>query len=410
MPPSRNRLATPVRVLRIITRMNIGGPAVHVRVLSTRLNPSVYATTLVVGESELGEGDFSSQLPAQLEIIRVAALRRPLGVWADLRAFVRLIRVTCSTRPDIIHTHMAKAGCLGRLAGLAYNRWGPGRGRRAVLVHTFHGHVLDGYFSAWQSSLFVRIERWLARHTDCLIAVSPAIREALLKKGIGCPEQWRVIRLGLDLADLARLPLPESGTPVRFGMVGRLVPIKNPGLFLEAVRQAVERRNGPLRGVIVGDGPLRNHLEDEARRLGLEEIVRFTGWQQDLRTVYGGLDAACLTSWNEGTPVALIEAMAAGRAVVATDVGGVRDLLDDDGAQSPPIAKGGFRVAARGVLVQPGDAGGLSAALTALAGNPALRRRLGIAARASVISQYAQERLTADMAELYGSLQHKGEA
>ena len=395
---------TPVRIMRILTRMNIGGPAIHAALLSTRLDRNRFETCLVVGQSETTEGDLGELV--QGRVVRLPTLRRPIRPWMDALTLVHLLLLLWRERPQILHTHMAKAGALGRFAGHIYNTVGPGRqhGSRLTIVHTFHGHVLDGYFSAWQSSLFVRIERWLARHTDCLIAVSPAIREVLLEKGIGRPEQWRVIRLGLDLADLARLPLPESGTPVRLGMVGRLVPIKNPGLFLEAVRQAVERRNGPLRGVIIGDGSLRKHLEDEVRRLGLEEVVRFTGWQQDLRTVYGGLDAVCLTSWNEGTPVALIEAMAAGRAVVATDVGGVRDLLDDGGAQPPSIAKGGFRVTARGVLVQPGDAAGLAAALQAVAADGNLRRRLGAAARTFVVQRFSAERLCRDMKALYADL------
>jgi glycosyltransferase involved in cell wall biosynthesis len=159
-----------------------------------------------------------------------------------------------------------------------------------------------------------------------------------------------------------------------------------------------------VHGVIVGDGPLRHTLEREAEQLGLTQIVRFMGWQQDLRAVYEGLDVTCLTSWNEGTPLALIEAMAAGRADVATDVGGVRDVLDPDGGSREPIRPGEFRQSALGVLVRPGDVGGLVAALGVMAGDRALRARLGEAARASVVQRFSAVGLIRDMTRLYESV------
>lgn len=396
----------PIRIVRVITRLNIGGPSIHAVLLSTTLDPQRFSTCLVVGEPEASEGDLSGSLQgSQTRLIRLQALARPIRPWADVRSWWQVLRIIWAQRPRIIHTHMAKAGALGRLAGGVYNRLGPGRRTRAVLIHTFHGHVLDGYFPGWLSRVFVMVERWLARRTDVLIAVSPTIRDELLRKGIGQPGQWRVIPLGLDLAAFAHLPFPDASPTVCVGMVGRLVPIKNASLFLRGLDRLRHQPPGlSVCGVVVGDGPLRRTLEREATRLGLDSVVRFTGWRQDLLAVYGALDVACLTSWNEGTPVSLIEAMAAGRAVVATDVGGVRDVLEPEGGSNGPIQPGGFRQTALGILVRPGDVEGLAAALRVMAEDSALRVRLGQAARASVTHRFSAERLIREMTQLYDSL------
>lgn len=401
-------MASSMRVLRIITRLNIGGPAIHAALLSTKLDPARFSTCLVIGEPDSREGDVSGLVQGGVaRLVRLKTLRRPIRPLADIRSFAQLLRLAWEERPHVIHTHMAKAGTLGRLAGLLYNRIGPGREpqARAVLVHTFHGHVLDGYFSPLASQFFITIERWLARRTDCLIAVSPTIRDELVKKGIGRDDQWRVVPLGFDLSRLAALALPQEASPVRVGIVGRLVPIKNPHLFLKALHRVVHEAPGnPVQGVVVGDGPLRDALERETTRLGLDGVVRLTGWQQDLPAVYEGLEVACLTSWNEGTPAALIQAMAAGRPVVATDVGGVRDLLEDPDALRAPITVGAFRLTGRGILVRPGDAEGLAAALRTVARDADLRHRLGAAARAHVVQRFTQERLLAEITALYDAL------
>ena len=395
----------PTRIVRVITRLNIGGPALHASILSTQLDPDRFSTCLIVGEPEAMEGDLSADVQgSRVRLRHLNTMARRIRPWADLRAFVQLLKMVSTERPHILHTHMAKAGTLGRLAGRCYNRFGPGRhlGARAVLIHTFHGHVLDGYFSPWLTNIFLRIERWLARRTDLLIAVSPLIRDDLIRKGIGRPDQWSVIPLGLKLETFAQLPLPNGAPPVHIGLIGRLVPIKHPSLFLQALARLMHEPSGPLvRGVIVGDGPLRQALEGEAKQLGLDGKVRFTGWQRDLRSVYDGLDVVCLTSWNEGTPVALIEAMAAGRAVVATDVGGVRDVLEEASQRREPIAPGTFRRTTRGLLVRPGDVDGVVEALRTIAHDAQLRRDLGRVARSYAVSQFAAERLTRDIAALY---------
>jgi len=388
-----------VKIVRIITRLNIGGPSVHVGLLSTRLDRTRFDTCLVVGTVGEKEGDLSSKVAARgARIIHLKNLTRSPHPLKAPPAWLQLLSILLKERPRILHTHMAKAGALGRLAGIFYNRFGPGRNPkdRILLIHTFHGHVLEGYFSPRVSKIFIAVERWLAHRTDRLIAVSPRIRDGLLAMGIGTKESWRVIPLGLDLSNLLDLPLPNGSGPLRCGMVGRLVPIKNPSIFLQALSRLPE-----MKGVLVGEGPLRDSLEKEAQREGLKDRLSFTGWQEDLRRCYEQLDVACVTSLNEGTPVSLIEAMAAGRAVVATDVGGVRDLLDSGSAGPAEIPPKGFRVTPVGVLIPSADPEGLAAALAHLEGNPPLRRALGEAARRHVRERYSHDRLIRDITRLY---------
>lgn len=402
-PESRGMASSQTRILRILTRLNIGGPAIHASLLSRKLPASRYATLLVVGQPERREGDMANLLgDAPADVIKIPSLRRPIRPLSDVITLIRLLRIVRRYRPRIIHTHMAKAGSLGRLAGILYNRFGRGRkpGQRAILIHTFHGHVLDGYFSSWTSRLFLRIERWLAARTDCLIAVSPAVRRDLLALGIGRARQWRVVPLGLELSDLSRLDAPAPRGTIHLGMVGRLVPIKNVSLFLESLQRLATRTREPFSAAIVGDGPLRAELEREVARRSLAPRVRFTGWQRDLPAVYRELDIVCLTSLNEGTPVALIEAMATGRPVVATAVGGVVDLLAD-GLDASHIPAGDYVITDRGLIVRPGDAEGFTRALERLLGDTDLRERLGQAARAFVLERFSSDRLIRDIDHLY---------
>ncbi len=401
-----------IKIVRIITRLNIGGPSVHVGLLTALLDPARFDTCLVVGTVGEKEGDLAPRIAARgARMIQIENLTRSPRPIQDLLAWFQIISILRRERPRILHTHMAKAGALGRLAGIFYNRFGPGRNskNRILLIHTFHGHVLEGYFSPWVSNGYAAIERWLARRTDCLIAVSPRIRDDLLVKRIGRNESWRVVPLGLDLSELLEMPLPNGTAPLRCGLVGRLVPIKNPSLFLQALSHSAREGNSPaLRGILVGEGPLRDSLEKEVGQEELGNQVRFTGWQEDLRRCYQELDVACVTSLNEGTPVSLIEAMAAGRAVIATAVGGVRDLLDDGADGTPPIPKEGFRVTPVGVLVRSGDVQGLAAALAHLARDPSLRRALGEAARRHVRERFNHERLIRDISRLYEELTGAG--
>lgn len=389
----------PRRVLRIITRLNIGGPSIQASRLTTELSRHGYATTLVHGRLGEGEGDMRYLLPdAGTDVRFLDDLRRPISPWADLRALWSILRVLREIRPDVVHTHMAKAGLLGRIAAVMYNRTA-GRTHPARIVHTYHGHVLEGYFRPWVSAAFIGLERLLARYTDVLIAISPRVRNELIEQfRLAGPERFQVVPLGFDLAGLeavddaaragARRALEIPDGAVVIATVGRLTAIKNHALFLEAAA-AVARRTPHALFLVVGDGELRGQIEQQAEQAGLAGRVRFLGWRRDLATIYGATDVFVLTSLNEGTPVALIEAMAAGVAGVATAVGGVPDVITDEHV---------------GRLVPSGNAAALASAIESLLAAPETRRTLGLNARAAVVGRYSQERLVSDIASLYDRL------
>jgi glycosyltransferase involved in cell wall biosynthesis len=385
-----------LRVARIITRLNIGGPSIQAIGLSRDLRPRGFDTCLIHGRLGAGEGDMTRLLPIDdLDSVYIDDLVRPIAPFSDLRAWWRIYRALCRWQPDIVHTHMAKAGTLGRLAALAYNRARRG-GQRARLVHTYHGHVFEGYFGSPSTRLFVLIERWIARRTDALIAISPQIaRDLVHAYRIASGAQLKLIPLGFNLDRLlavsaadraparASLGIPDDAIVVT--TVGRLTAIKQHTLFLDMAAR-VATRSPRCVCLIVGDGELRPALESRAGELGLGARVRFLGWRGDLDTVYAASDVFVLTSRNEGTPVALIEAMAAGLASVSTDVGGVRDVVT-----GPEL----------GWLVPFGDVEGLAGAVCALADAPAERSAIGRAARASVRDRFHATRLVADISALY---------
>lgn len=386
--------------------MNIGGPSIHVALLSGELDPRRFATCLVVGTPDAKEGNAVGLVDGRrARLVLIRSLRRALHPLRDAVSLGRLIALMWRERPQVIHTHMAKAGALGRTAGMLYNRLGPGRRRPAVIVHTFHGHVLEGYFFPHVTRLFITIEQRLARWSDRLIAVSPAVKRDLIDRRIAPPEKIIVIPLGLPLESLLALngfDRVESG-PLTIAWVGRLVPIKRPDLFVRGLAQF--RRSHPDRGwqaVMAGDGERRGEVQALIEGEGLSARVRCLGWVTDLAALYAQAEIVCLTSANEGTPVSVIEAMAAGRAVVATDVGGVRDLLD--GGSQEPVPPGGYRIGARGLLVRSGDADGIAAALERLTADAPLRRRLGQAGREHAANAFNSARLLQDITTFYGTL------
>ena len=388
-------MATPgnaerVRVLRIIARLNVGGPALHTTLLTQRLDPRRYDARLVAGTEEPGEGNYPRLHGAALPRLTVLpSLGREVRGAADAMVFAQLLRLMRVVRPHVVHTHTAKAGTLGRLAAKA--------ARVPVVVHTYHGHVFHGYFAPGRTRVFLTIERALGRWTDCLLAVSETVRRELLALGVGAPARFRVMPLGLDLdryaaADARRGELcAELGlsrdVPV-VAIVARLVPIKAHEVFLRAARRVREMLPAS-QFLVVGDGERRQALEALAAELGLGASVRFLGWRRDLERVYADAWVVALTSRNEGSPVSLIEAMAAERPVVATRVGGVPDLVEDG---------------VTGRLVAPGDPEALAAALTALLQDPERRQALGRAARARVLPAFAASRLVGDIDALYGEL------
>ena len=387
------------RVARVITRLNIGGPSIQAIDLSRELTSRGFDTCLIHGHLANGEGDMTQLLPlGGTRTVYIDDLVRPIAPLRDLRALWRIYRTFRAWQPDIVHTHMAKAGSLGRLAGLAYN-WTRPAGRRARLVHTYHGHVFEGYFGSPSTRLFLLVERWLARRSDALIAISPQVKHDLLEThGVARDAQLRLIPLGFNLDRLlvvspvdrakARASFELSADAFVVTTVGRLTAIKQHTLFLEMAAQLAARSDRFV-FLIVGDGELRAPLEAQTRQLGLGARVRFLGWRGDLDTVYGATDIFALTSRNEGTPVALIEAMAAGVASVSTDVGGVGDVVTSPGL---------------GSLVPFGDAAALAEAVAALAEAPGRRAEIGLAGRASVRQRFHATRLIEDITALYWQL------
>ena len=386
-PPSGGR---PIRVARVIARLNIGGPAQHAILLAAGLDRTRFATTLVTGVVGRGEGDFSGMAHARgVDPVVIPELGRAIHPARDLMALIKLVRLFRALRPDIVHTHTAKAGTLGRLAARF--------ARVPVKIHTFHGHVLEGYFPRPVTRAFLEIERRLARTTDRLVTVSPRLKAQLLAMGIGRPEQVEVVPLGLDLERFRRarpaspalrpsLGLAE-GAPL-LGIVGRLVPIKDHvTLFRALARLHAEGRIAHL--AVVGDGEERVRLEGLARSLGLGLQIHFLGWRVDLETILGELDVVICASRNEGTPVALIEAMATGTPVLSTEVGGVADLVTHG---------------LTGWLVSPGDPDAMARGIRHLLDDGPLRGRLAAAGREVALDRHEVACLISRVEVLYTDL------
>jgi glycosyltransferase involved in cell wall biosynthesis len=378
-------------VLRVIARMNAGGPAYHVSLLGGLMDPSRFETLLVTGNVGPGEASLAD-LADELGVSRrhVGSLGPKLDARADVRALADLVRIVRGFRPHVVHTHTAKAGMLGRLAALSARP-------RPVIVHTYHGHVLEGYFGPLASRGFRALERLLGLVSDRLIGVSEATVDDLVRLRVAPRERFEVIPLGLRLDPFLSIGA-QTGSAVRTELgiapdrvlltaVGRLVPIKRLDVLITAMAELRSRGITPTLA-IVGDGELRATLEDLGRELGVADTVRFLGHRRDLVDIVTATDIAVLTSDNEGTPVALIEAAAGGRPLVATDVGGVSEVV----------------VPGAGRLVAPGDAAGLADAIEELAGSKELRQRLGASAREHVRMRYQAERLVDDIERLYDRL------
>lgn len=387
---------TRTRVLRVITRLNVGGPSIQAVKLSSALTSLGFDTRLVHGRVGPGEGDMEYLLQQErVEATFLPTLQRSIAPIDDLRTLFQLLGHMHRFRPNVVHTHMAKAGLLGRVAAWLFNITHPRS--RAIVVHTYHGHVLEGYFSRATTALFIALERGLARVTDVLIAVSPRVGDELANAyRIGVAARYQVVRLGIELDPFERvddesrrrareaLNIP-AGAPV-VSTVGRLTAIKQHSLFLD-VAARVRATHPDAVFLIAGDGELRGDLETQAARLGIAPNVRFLGWRRDLTTIYGASDVFLLTSRNEGTPVALIEAMASGVAGVATDVGGVRDVLDDAD------------------LVHPfGDTAGLAESVLLLLRDPVRRRTAAATGRETVLARFRFVRLRDEIAALYRKL------
>lgn len=380
----------PKRIMNIIARLNVGGPAVYVTLLTERLRPPDYESMLVCGVVEPYEGDMGYYAEQHgVHPVVIPELGRSLNPLRDLKTIWKVYQLIREFQPDVVHTHTAKAGFVGRVAA-----WAAGV---PVILHTFHGHVFRGYFSPLKTRLFIFLERLTARMSDTIITLTEGLRRELAEEyHIARKGRITVLPLGLDLDVFASQPR-KAGTfraawnipadvPL-IGIVGRITPIKNHPLFLEAAA----RLKGDLPNahfVIVGDGEIRAEIEAIVDSLGLRDSVTFTGWTRDLPPVYGDLDVLVISSLNEGTPVTVIEALAAGCPVVATAVGGLPDLLD------------GGKL---GKLVEPENAEALCAGIYATLTQPP-DSAAAANAQAMMIDRYGIDRLIQDLDGVYRGL------
>lgn len=388
---------SPLRVWRAIARLNVGGPARHVMILNTGLAQRGMTTLLVHGSLNRGENALAGTPDEErLAVEYVAALGRSLSFFQDLRAFLQLLRSMRRFQPDVVHTHTAKAGALGRAAAALYNM-PRRRPRRCSVVHTFHGHVFSGYFGPTGSAAARFVERLLARTADAIVVISERQRVDIVERYRIAPStKVRVIPLGLRLESLLALE-PDAPSlrqdlsippdAIVFGFMGRFAPIKSLATLIEAFA-GVAAKVPRAHLLLVGDGETRGSVEAQAMRSYAASRIHFLGWQTDLPRVLATMDVGVLTSRNEGTPVALIETLAAGRPVVATNVGGVADVVDDGET---------------GLLVSAEDTEAFAAAMLRVAQDSHLRHAMGERGRATVL-RFDHRRLTDDIAGLYEQL------
>jgi glycosyltransferase involved in cell wall biosynthesis len=384
----------PLRIVHVIARLNVGGAALHVLQLSHEQQRRGHDVSVVTGT--LAAGEESMEYVADeldLTVRRVPALQRELSPRADAKAMLAIRRILQEGKLDVLHTHTSKAGATGRIAALL-----AANSRPRSVVHTYHGHVLSGYFDPRRERVFRIAERLLARSADVLIAVSEQVRDDLVAFGVAPASRFAIVPYGFDLPEWSaaddearrrvRAELGVGDDTFVVGWAGRLTPIKRPLDLIRTLR-ALRDRGVDTVLVLLGDGEDRPETEALAHELGVADRARFLGFRQGLRAWYPGLDAFLLTSANEGAPVVAIEALAAERPVVATDVGGTATVVTE--------GKSGF-------LVPMGDVDGLAARLVELADDPALRARLGRAGSADVRERFATSRMADEIEALYRSL------
>ncbi|HEX8287396.1 MAG TPA: glycosyltransferase [Pyrinomonadaceae bacterium] len=402
-----------MKIVRIIARLNVGGPARHVVWLTKELNDGEFQTALLAGTVPEGERDMSFFAEQHaVEPFYIPEMSRELSP-KDVISLWKVYRRIVLEKPDIIHTHTAKAGTVGRAAAFLY-RWL--NWKNVKIVHTFHGHIFHSYYGALKTKIFLIIEKTLARlATDKIIVISGQQFNEIHKQfGVGRENQFAVVPLGIDLQPfrvtgdsrcIFREQAGVSGDEITIGFVGRLTEIKNVPLLLRVAETYRKRRDESLpklKFLIIGDGNTRGELERDSERLGLSEIVKFLGNRNDADVFYAGLDIVALTSLNEGTPLSLIEAMANKKAVISTAVGGVVDLLGE--VQSE---ENGFFVCERGVKINSNSAEDFYNGLIYLAKNETLQKSLAIKGNEFVESKYSVDRLVTDIKNLYRELTQK---
>ncbi|GJL65455.1 MAG: glycosyl transferase family 1 [Nitrospirales bacterium] len=410
------QLSEKIKVVRVIARLNIGGPAKQALYLTHRLNGRYFQSSLITGV--VGRDEEKLTFPdggQDGEIHVLPLLGREISMRQDIRIFVELCKIFKAVQPDIVHTHTAKAGTLGRLAAMY--------ARVPITVHTFHGHVFRGYFGRVKTLLFILIEKVLAYFTDRIVVLSESQRRELTDEfHIAAKGKFQVIPLGFNLTPFtscesmaeARHALTMDSKAFSIGFVGRLVPIKNPLLLLQAYCQAEAYRQTskgsssatcePWSIIIAGGGELLDVLQSEVQAKELSRRVLFCGWQHHVEQVYAAVNVVVLTSLNEGTPVALIEAMASGKPFIATNVGGVIDLMVGPGSSYTAVTGGMFTIYQNGILVESQDAVGLAGAMLYLAAHPEEAVAMGRVGREFSVKLFDEQRLLGDIRGLYQDL------
>jgi glycosyltransferase involved in cell wall biosynthesis len=381
------RVKTPpsdqIRVMRIIARMNMGGPAVQISGLMRGFNTVEFDHRLYTGFCGSNEADYLDSVAKDVKAIRIEGFGRRISLLGDIKAFVTLIKEIRSFKPHVIHTHTAKAGFLGRIASVFSLH-------PSIRVHTFHGHLLNGYFGQFKRTLVVTAEKTLALVTDQLLAVGDKVRQDLLQAGVGKRETFGLMRPGLAIHAIpdkktAREALGLNTNQLQCAFIGRVTQIKRPDRFLDVVSE-IRRRRVDLGFFIAGDGEL---LEYSKRRICAEALsINVLGWQSDIEKVLAASDIIVLTSDNEGTPLSLIQAGMAGLPVVTTNVGSVPEVVVDG---------------MTGIITSL-NVNQIANALEMLANDNGLRDSLGAAARAFTLANFSVSGLVHDHEELYKQL------
>lgn len=399
-----------MKIVRIIARLNVGGPARHVVWLTKALNNQEFQTSLLTGSVPEGEEDMGYfAVENGVTPFFIEEMSRELSP-KDLISLWKVYRQICREKPEIIHTHTAKAGFVGRTAGFFY-RWL--NWKNVKIVHTFHGHVFHSYYGNLKTKLFLFIEKNLARFvTDKIIVITKQQFEEIHHEfGVGKSEQFQIIPLGIDLEKFAEVnekhrilrdEIKAADDEILVGFVGRLTEIKNVSLLLKVAEIYEKNKNSEfpkLKFVIIGDGNTRKDLENEAESLGLKDKILFLGNRNDTDVFYAGLDIVALTSLNEGTPLSLIEAMANSKSVISTAVGGVVDLLG-----VVETEENGFKICERGIRIDESSAEDFYKGLLHLAKNADLRGKYAERGKNFTGLRYSKERLIKDITELYLNL------
>jgi glycosyltransferase involved in cell wall biosynthesis len=393
------------KVLRIINRFNLGGPTYNVAYLTKYISPE-FETLLVGGakdESEESSGFIVENLG--LKPIIVEEMMREINIKNDYSAYKKIKKIIQEFKPDIVHTHASKAGTLGRLAAISCNV--------PIIVHTFHGHVFHSYFGKFKTTFYKNIERYLAKRSTAIIAISEKQKQELVEIHKICiPEKVHVIPLGFDLSKFQvnqeekrktfRLKYNLDDDEIAISIIGRLVPVKNHALFLEGLKKISEKTSKKIRAFIIGDGESRIEIEAKAKALNIpfvdgtktneKSLLTFTSWIKEIDLALAGSDIVTLTSFNEGTPVSLIEAQAANKPIVSTNVGGIENVVKPDETA---------------LLCENNNIPEFSSQLLKLIENPNLRLQMEQKGWIHVHEKFHYSRLVSDMENLYVKLLKK---